>query len=418
MLRIKAPILYLVLPLDMLLRSKFLPFLLLLGCGSLKDPPQDATAIYSNDLEFMRKHDPTIIELQSSTHPGRALVSARYQGRVMTTSSDGLRGKSYGWINRPLIASGDINQQFNPVGGEERFWLGPEGGQFSLYFAPGDSFNISNWQVPSIIDTVRYHVTSKTESEVTFQAKAQLKNYSGSVFDIAIHRSVELLSREDLEAELNVALGSEILAVGYRTANTITNAGVEPWSYEKGLISIWLLGMLTPSDATTVIVPLPEDADRSLVTTDYFGDIPSDRLDVRNGSLSFKCDGTYRSKIGLPLAIATGIAGSYDAQRQILTIIKYSVDEYGTYVNSQWKVHDDPYKGDVFNAYNDGPLIDGSQLGPFYELESSSPVFPLKPGETQTHDQVTFHFEGDFELLNNLARIFLHTDLNDYKILP
>ena len=50
-----------------------------------------------------------------------------------------------------------------------------------------------------------------------------------------------------------------------------------------------------------------------------------------------------------------------------------------------------PYSGDALNSYNDGPLEDGSQMGPFYELETSSPAAALKPGESITHSQITIH---------------------------
>ena len=73
----------------------------------------------------------------------------------------------------------------------------------------------------------------------------------------------------------------------------------------------------------------------------------------------------------------------------------------------------DPYSGDVVNSYNDGPLANGEQLGPFYELESSSPVKELKRGENLTYVQVTCHFEGDFEGLNELAKKVLGVDLKE-----
>jgi hypothetical protein len=41
------------------------------------------------------------------------------------------------WVNRELIASGKIAQHMNAVGGEDRIRLDPEGGQFSIFFAPG-----------------------------------------------------------------------------------------------------------------------------------------------------------------------------------------------------------------------------------------------------------------------------------------
>ena len=63
----------------------------------------------------------------------------------MTTSASGDEGDSYGWINYRFIREGKVSPQFNPVGGEERFWLGPEGGPFSLYFKEGQEQVYDNW---------------------------------------------------------------------------------------------------------------------------------------------------------------------------------------------------------------------------------------------------------------------------------
>ena len=65
------------------------------------------------------------------------------------------------------------------------------------------------------------------------------------------------------------------------------------------------------------------------------------------------------------------------------------------YVNSQWELQDKPFAGDVINSYNDGAPEPGKKpLGPFYELETSSPALQLKVGEQGTHTQITCHFEG------------------------
>jgi hypothetical protein len=57
-----------------------------------------------------------------------------------------------------------------------------------------------------------------------------------------------------------------------------------------------------------------------------------------------------------------------------------------------WEHQEDPFCGDVVNSYNDGPLPGGSQMGPFYELETSSPAADIEPGDTLTHEHATFHF--------------------------
>ena len=88
--------------------------------------------------------------------------------------------------------------------------------------------------------------------------------------------------------------------------------------------------------------------------------------------------------------------GSYDATRQLLTIVQYTKPEGATdYVNSMWELQAEPFKGDVVNSYNDGPPSPGvKQLGPFYELESSSPALALKPGESAAHIHRTIHLQG------------------------
>ena len=93
----------------------------------------------------------------------------------------------------------------------------------------------------------------------------------------------------------------------------------------------------------------------------------------------FKADGKERGKIGVSPMRAKSIMGSYDVEHKVLTVANFTLDnENTTYVNSEWSIQEQPFAGDAANAYNDGPLADGSQMGPFYELESSSPAAALK----------------------------------------
>jgi hypothetical protein len=111
----------------------------------------------------------------------------------------------------------------------------------------------------------------------------------------------------------------------------------------------------------------------------------------------------------------TPYIGSYDADKNTLTIVNYTFSGDSTYVNSVWREQDNPYEGDVINSYNDGPLENGNQLGPFYELESSSATKELQPNESIKHVHKTYHFEGNFESLNKISKQLLDKDLNDLK---
>ena len=84
---------------------------------------------YGYDLAFFEKHNIKVVELKSGDGQSRLLVVPAYQGRVMTSTTGGNDGTSYGWINYKFIDAGKVSPQFNPLGGEERFWIGPEGGQ-------------------------------------------------------------------------------------------------------------------------------------------------------------------------------------------------------------------------------------------------------------------------------------------------
>jgi hypothetical protein len=149
----------------------------------------------------------------------------------------------------------------------------------------------------------------------------------------------------------------------------------------------------------------------------YFGKVPSDRLRVKGPVIFFRGDGQYRSKIGLSPSRARSIAGSYDDERRVLTLVQYTrppgADEY---VNSMWEVQREPFKGDVINSYNDGPPAPGKPpLGPFYELETSSPALGLSPNEQHTHVHRTFHLMGPAGDLDRIARATLGAGLDEIR---
>jgi len=391
-----------------------------MGCGELSENKNamESSATqkgqYGFDSQFLLKHGKGVVELSSADGQSKLLLAAGYQGRVLTSTASGDTGLSFGWINYDLIQSGKFKQQFNPIGGEERFWLGPEGGQYSLYFKQGDSFNIGHWQVPALIDTVPYDIKEQQSDKVVFTAAGSLVNYSGHSRSIQIERTVRLLGTADLSQKIGAPLPEGLKAVAYESQNKITNAGNGDWKKEQGLLSIWLLGMFTPSPQTTVIIPFKPGPDaRQHITDSYFGSIPPERLVVKDSVLYFTCDGNYRSKIGLAPSIAKEVAGSFDYKNQILHLVFVSVDPNGDYVNSKWELQKEPYKGDVVNAYNDGPLADGTQLGPFYEIESSSSAKELKRGASMSYTQTTCHLQGDFEALRAIAKRLLGVDLKE-----
>lgn len=376
-----------------------------------------AARTFGYDLAFLNKHYDDLVLLANAE--AQLIVSPSLQGRVMTSTASGANGQSFGWLNYDLIESGTVDEHFNPVGGEERFWLGPEGGQFSVYFKAKSSFEFDNWYVPKEIDTEPFELVSKNEQEAYFKKKMELTNYSGTDFQLEVNRAVRLLNRSTSNQLLNTQIPEGIQWIGFETENTIRNIGEKAWEETSGMLSIWILSMLAPSPNTTVIIPF-RPGDKAvlgkIVTDDYFGKVPADRLVIKEKHIFFRADGKLRSKIGLSPKRALPLVGSYDPTNKVLTVAQYSLPPNNDrYVNSLWEIQEEPYSGDALNSYNDGPLANGDQLGPFYEIESSSPAAALQAGSSLTHYHRTFHFTGDTSLLDQLAIAIFNLSLKDIE---
>ena len=252
---------------------------------------------------------------------------------------------------------------------------------------------------------------------IVTQKLMKLRNYSNFEFDFRLTRKIELLEKERIREKLGIFIPQNVSMVGYESTNEIKNTGEVAWKRETGLLSIWLLGMFIPSPSVTMIIPYNTRARSDyIVKDDYFGKIPDDRLKIIDGIIYFKGDGKQRGKIGIPPEKVMPVIGSYDADIQMLTLVECDVSEGVTgYVNSAWELQKLPYRGDAINAYNDGPLEDGTQLGPFYELESSSPALALEPDSTGQHIQSTYHFEGTEADLDVICQQVFHVSLDRIK---
>lgn len=354
---------------------------------------------YGYDVAFFEDRQIPTVELKNEQSKASLLIVPAYQGRVMTSSASGDSGKSFGWINYKLIESGKVSSQFNPYGGEERLWFGPEGGPFSIYFSKGKEQVFDNWIVPKEIDTKPFETVAQTTNSVTFRKEFELTNASGTSMRIGVDRTVKLLSLAECEQAIQIEIDAALDIVAYESKNILTNKGKSAWTEESGFLSIWLLSMFNPSEKGVVFIPFKEGSQTDLgkvVTDDYFGKVPSDRLIEKDQILFFKTDGKFRSKIGISPQRALPYCGSYDPTSHVLTLLWYSkAEDQEKYVNSKWGKQDNPLSGDVINSYNDGPVADGSVMGPFFEIESSSPAAMLAPGEKITHKQRIFHISGD-----------------------
>src|SRR6266849_6391638 len=253
------------------------------GCTATDRPAAPTgSGRFESDVAFLRKHTDVLTLTDQSG--AQVVLSPTYQGRVMTSTTGGGDRPSFGWIGRLAIASGKRQPHMNVFGGEDRFWLGPEGGQYALFFKRGDPFDLDHWHVPEPLDWGSWEVTNQAPTEVRFHKRMMLTNYAGTPMEIDVDRTVRLLSRVDLTTLLGESVGSAVQAVAFESSNTVTNVGSAQWKPESGLVSVWILGMFNPSSQTTIALPFvsgPESTLGPVVNDAYFGKVPSDRLIVK-----------------------------------------------------------------------------------------------------------------------------------------
>lgn len=396
----------------------FLPLLLIwiISCSenkteNVEENQTAAQGTFGYDKDFLRGHDSSLVELKSNN--ASVLVSPAYQAKVFTSTAEGEKGKSFGWINYKAFKP-ELDPHMNAYGGENRLWLGPEGGKYSLYFQKGDSMVFDKWKTPAPIDSEPWQVDKKDNQSVTLKKDITITNFTGTTLKMQVTRTVTMQNKNDIEQTLYAAIGDSLKFVGYSTENTLTNTGDAAWTEQTGMPCIWILDMFNPSDSTTIVIPHKfAEEGQKFATTDYFGQIGPDRMKMHGNVLFFKADGKSRGKLGINPAYAVPYAGSYDAQNNVLTLTFFTVDNNARYLNQEWTTSKPVFSGDAMNAYNDGPLTNGSQMGPFYEIESVSPAAALKPNEAISHTHNVYHFTGDKEQLNTLAQKVLRVSLEE-----
>ncbi|MEJ2902362.1 DUF6786 family protein [Pedobacter panaciterrae] len=395
--------------------SLLLAGMMIISCQSTTKKQNDMKVFekgtFGYDLNFLNEND-SIVVLKNDDGSAQLALSPKYQAKVFTSTAEGLDGKSFGWVNYKAFGK-PLDPHMNAYGGEDRLWLGPEGGKFSLYFKKGDSMVFDNWHTPAGIDSESWTLVKSDGKRASLNKEMELQNYAGTNLKIKLERDVEILEKNNIEKVLNISLAGKVSSVAFKTQNTITNSGTNEWTEKTGAPCIWSLDMFSPSPKTVIVIPYIESATGKVATTDYFGEIAKNRITYKNGILLFKADGKSRGKLGIPPGRVKNVAGSYAADQNVLTITMFDINNKAKYLNQEWTPDKDPFTGDAMNAYNDGPLADGSQMGPFYELESVSPPTFLKPGEKHTHMHSVFHFTGDRTALNEIAVKVLGVSLDE-----
>jgi hypothetical protein len=225
--------------------------------------PFDGSATFGQDVAFLSAYTYIYLLEDLNTH-AKVAVAPAWQGRVMTSTTGGDDGTSFGWIHYGSVAAAHLpaatgRGAIRPVpvlGGEERVWLGPEGGQFGLFFPPPPAqYNYANWRIPALLDTQSWEVIAGDGTTLEMRGDAVLVNRSGVPMQVGISRELRLMDRPTMSQVLGSEVPQSLPCVGYWSRQILTNLGDAAWIPERGMISIWMLGMFKPGPDVIMVMP-------------------------------------------------------------------------------------------------------------------------------------------------------------------
>jgi hypothetical protein len=362
---------------------------------------------FTEVVELLKDGNNDAYILEGCCKGKQVLVCPSLAGRVMGTTYNGDNGEFGGFIDARAFKEG-IKDIWDNWGGEERYWLCPEGGQFGLMFQNKKNC-FDNYTVQDGINNSRYEVINqaKTDNSLTMRASFGLTNAMGTKFEVESTRRITVLDG----CPYIVGAGPEVEFVGFQSESTITNVGKNTWTKETGCLAHWHLGQFLPGHNVIAIIPFKQgNLPDPPIREDYFrefcidGRMPVNRYWIRDGFALFKADGRHRTKIGQNRSRTVGLLASYNLDTDEVIVMDYDYYPNLEYAASYWYEQPEPYNGDCISFSAEGPAAPGEPDGRCYELESMSPAMLLEPGQSFTFRTRTIHIRGPRTTMARICR--------------
>ncbi len=352
-------------------------------------------------------------------NPARqVLVCPELSGRVMGTTRSGPNGVFGGFIDAKAFKEG-ITDIWDNWGGEERYWLGPEGGQYGLMFG-GRKSCFENYTVQDGINNQPFKTleVSRLANSISMRSQMVLKNGMGTVFHAEVTRRITVLDA----CPYSLGQGDQVDFVGFQSESRLTNVGDRPMTRETGVLAHWHLGQFPVDDHIIAVIPFrPILSPDPPVREDYFKDfviggvMPPNRYKILTASVLFKADGRVRTKIGQNRSRAMGLLGSYNLATDEIVMMDYDLYPNYEYAASYWYDLPDPYNGDCISFSAEGPDREGGPKGRCYELESLSPALFLQPGQSFDWRTRTLHMTGPRVVMAAILSRHLSTGISSLE---
>lgn len=386
-------------------------FVILFAVSSCKTKNQPSTYGETRDY-FNKKTIP--IELKACNGTAKLLVLPEYQGRIAASSSLGDGASPSGWVNFSAL-NREEKLNGSEIHGEERVWIGPQGGQFSFYYGLDRPLDESKWEVPASFNAEPFDLYGQSQREVDLSKNVVLTNNFGTTLHMTLYRNVRILEKQEIEGLLSIQIPGRISFIGYQTAHRLQNTDSVQWKKDSGLASIWSLSTFKGTDRSVTFIPIKGHSGKPVFQ--YMGKPGNDRFVVHDNVVWYRTDGKFRSKIGIPPNLSKGLFGNYQPEINMLRIIQFQQSGDSLYFNSNVFEQRNPYDGEAIAVYNNGPMnLSVGKENSFFELESASPQKELLPGESVSHFHRVFQFIGEKAELDRISQEVLGISLADIPV--
>ncbi|MER2491334.1 DUF6786 family protein [Catenovulum sediminis] len=392
-----------------LISYTFITFILSTLLGCVQSPQYSSNKpSFKQDIQLLSIHYKPVV-LKSDKQA--IIVLPELQGRIMSATLAGQNANAIGWFNREYLKQ-PHTQRNAVIGGVQRLIYGPETGQFSQFFQPNSGTTADDIYYQNAITFQNFNIAQQSAKHVKLTAPITLTNHAGYTFNFDLTRNITLLSQAETEKLLSIQLPESIEYVSYGSQDEIIHTGNSPWTKKTGLVSLWTLAAYQSNDNMTAIIPFKGELKS---VTPYFNETKKSHTKIIKPFVFYRADGEYMNKIGIPVNNTRPYLAAYDSYNQRLTIEYFHISnkENRNYLTASWITPKDAYNGEIVNIFNDGPDDFGHYFGHFFELEASSAAFELAPGESQKHFHYSFHFSGEKNKLNQIAKQVLGLSLDD-----
>ena len=299
----------------------------------------------------------------------RIAVCPEWNGRVLTSTCDGLEGDSFGGVNVQAIDA----ERFEDFGGEDHWTISPLVHSFT-------------------VETIR-------ENKAVLQRTIQMADANGTTAEFQLSRAISLLSRQNIGTLFGDVITDslerdDVSVVGFCTENTVR-------SQENVCVASRLRGMFNANPNAVIILSIPPDSfasASSLVDIDYLGGSPHGRIRHLPQTLLVRADGQRHCRITMPFSFSSSIIGAVEFRLGTLTL--WTCDLPGD------------SEEDMVRIYNHGRShVSESDLAAYYEMNCFSAPQELQPDNSLTYCQSILHLNADNTILDDLVQQIFEVSL-------